>query len=159
MRRHVQSNEIIKIKLEIDIDPPPEFSTEMKYLTRPIPFPVRTYVPSDLFAGKMHAALCRPYQVRVKGRDWYDLIWYVSRRTPLHLQHLESRMRQSHHYTSQEPLTRDVFLDLLQEKILKLDILAAKEDIRRFIRHPRELDGWCTEFFLSLLPQILYQEK
>src|SRR5690606_978003 len=58
LKKHTQSNEIIKIKLEIDIDPPMEFSTEMKYLAKPIPFPVRTYVAQDLFAGKMHALLC-----------------------------------------------------------------------------------------------------
>lgn len=156
LKKHTQSNELIKIKLEIDIDPPSGFSTEVRYLAKPVPFSVRSYVPEDLFAGKMHAVLCRPYKVRVKGRDWYDLIWYVAKGFRLHLAHLEIRMRQSGHYSSEKALTKQKFLELLQEKISKLDVIAAKEDIRRFIRNSRDIDGWSTEFFLSLLSQIQF---
>ena len=154
LRRYTQSNEVIKIKLEIDINPPPGFSTEIRYLTKPIPFSVRTYVPEDLFSGKMHALLCRPYKIRVKGRDWFDLIWYVNKGFPLHLSHLEIRMRQSEHYTSPLPLTEERFLALLKEKILHLNLDAAKEDIKRFIQNPKDLDGWSADFFMSLLPKI-----
>ncbi|MBU6383518.1 MAG: nucleotidyl transferase AbiEii/AbiGii toxin family protein [Verrucomicrobia bacterium] len=157
LQRHTQSNEVIKIKLEIDVDPPPGFETEVRYLTRPFPFSVRTYVPEDLFAGKVHALLCRPYKVRVKGRDWYDLIWYVSKGFRLHLSHLESRMRQSGHYKDAAPLTPQIFLKLIEEKIAGLDVKAAREDIRRFISIPREIEGWSQSFFLSLLPRIQYK--
>lgn len=156
LKKHTQSNEVIKIKLEIDIDPPPHFTTEIRYLTKPVPFSVRTYVPEDLFAGKMHALLCRPYKVRVKGRDWYDFIWYVDKGFQLHLAHLETRMRQSGHYSSKEILSNAVFLDLLKKKICGLNLHAAKEDIKRFIQDPREVDGWSTEFFMSLLPRIQF---
>ncbi len=159
LKRHTQSNEVIKIKLEIDIDPPGGFATEVRYLTKPIPFSVCTYSPQDLFAGKMHAVLCRPYKVRVKGRDWYDFIWYVNKGFPLHLAHLETRMRQSGNYTSEKPLTKESFMDLMEKKILALDLHAAKEDIRRFIRDPRILDGWSTEFFMSLLPRIQFSNS
>jgi predicted nucleotidyltransferase component of viral defense system len=159
LKRHTQSNEVIKIKLEIDIDPPAGFDTEVKYLTKPIPFSVRTYAPEDLFAGKMHALLCRPYKVRVKGRDWYDFIWSVAKGFRLHLAHLESRMRQSGHYTSEKPLTKEVFIDLLEKKILGLNVQAAKEDIKRFIRDPRDTDGWSIDFFKSLLPQIQFSAE
>ena len=156
LKRHTQSNEVIKIKLEIDIDPPAGFATEVKYLVKPIPFSIRSYAPEDLFAGKMHALLCRPYKVRVKGRDWYDFIWYVAKGFQLHLAHLENRMRQSGHYIHDRPLTEAVFADLLEKKILSLDLQAAKEDIKRFIRDPRELDGWTIDFFRSLLSRIQY---
>lgn len=158
LKKHTQSNEVIKIKLEIDIDPPSGFDTEVRYLTKPVPFSVRTYAPDDLFAGKMHAVLCRPYKVRVKGRDWYDLIWYVTKGFQLHLAHLEIRMRQSGHYLSEKTLTEKKFIDLLEEKILGLNLHAAKEDIRRFLKDPRETDGWSTEFFMSLLPQIQFSK-
>lgn len=154
LKKHTQSNEVIKIKLEIDIDPPQGFSTEIQYLTKPMPFSVRTYVPEDLFAGKMHALLCRPYKIRVKGRDWYDFIWYVNKGFKLNLSHLEIRMRQSGHYTSPEPLTKSSFLPMLEEKVMGLNIEAAKEDIQRFIQDPRVLEGWTREFFLSLLKRI-----
>ncbi len=156
LQRHTQSNEVIKIKLEVDIDPPPGFRTEIRHLTRPIPFSIRSYVPDDLFAGKMHALLCRPYKVRVKGRDWYDFIWYVSKGFSLHLAHLETRMRQSGHYSSETPLTKQVFSELLKEKIIGLNLESAKDDIARFIQNSREIDGWSPEFFMSLIPQIQF---
>lgn len=159
LKRHTQSNEMIKIKLEIDIDPSPCFETEIRYLTRPFPFSVRTYVPEDLFAGKMHALLCRPYKVRVKGRDWYDFIWYVSKGFRLDLTHLEARMRQSGHYRDVAPLTPQKFLQFMEEKIAGLDVEAAQEDIRRFISIPREIEGWSEPFFLSLLPRIQFTHK
>ncbi|MBS0651720.1 MAG: nucleotidyl transferase AbiEii/AbiGii toxin family protein [Verrucomicrobia bacterium] len=159
LTRHTQSTEIIKVKLEIDIDPPQGFATEIRYLIKPMPFSVRSYIPEDLFAGKMHAVLCRPYKVRAKGRDWYDLIWYVNKKFPLCLSHLEARMRQSGHYSSKEPLNRENFLKLLEDKIRNLNLDAARDDIRRFVQNPRELDGWSIEFFLSLLPQILFSTK
>jgi len=156
LRKHTQSNEFIKIKLEIDIDPPPHFSTEVRYLLKPIPFSIRSYIPDDLFAGKVHALLCRPYKVRVKGRDWYDFIWYITKGFSLHLAHLESRMRQSGHYSSENTLTQENLIDLMKKKIIGLNVQAAKEDLRRFIRDPKELDVWSKDFFLSLLPRIRF---
>ena len=112
----------IRIKIEVDTDPPPGFATETKYHLRPIPFPLRLYALPDLFAGKMHALLCRDWKGRVKGRDWYDFVWYVSRRTPLHLAHLEKRMMQSGHKTWDGPLTAKIFHDLLRKRIETLDV-------------------------------------
>jgi hypothetical protein len=154
LQKYTQQGEQIKIKLEVDIDPPLGFNTEFRYVLKPIPFSIRTYAPYDLFAGKMHALLCRPYKVRVKGRDWYDFIWYVKKEIPLSLSHLEIRMRQSGHYISDQPLTLDVFLSILKEKITQVNLQAAKEDIWRFIKNPHELDGWSTDFFIALCSQI-----
>jgi len=157
LKKHTQSNEQIKIKLEIDIDPPPGFTTQVLPLSRPMPFSVRTYVPEDLFSGKMHALLCRPYKTRVKGRDWYDFTWYVEKGIRLHLAHLEIRMRQSGHYASEKALTPETFLTFLRDKIQKLDLLAAQEDIRKFLKNPRETANWSADFFLHLLPKIQFQ--
>lgn len=93
----VPRNQVLKIKLEVDTDPPPGFSTEIRYLLRPIPFAVRTFSLPDFFAGKMHAVLCREWKSRVKGRDWYDLVWFAAYHPELHVAHLEQRMRQTEH--------------------------------------------------------------
>ncbi len=74
--RDTHPSEKLKIRLEVDTDPPPGFDTETRYVLQPIPFAVRVYALPDLFAGKLHAVLCRRWQMRVKGRDWYDLVWY-----------------------------------------------------------------------------------
>ena len=88
---------MLKIKIEVDTDPPPGFDTETRFLLQPIPFSVRAFSLPDMFAGKMHAVLCRGWKGRVKGRDWYDLVWYVANHPQLHLKHLEQRMIQSGH--------------------------------------------------------------
>jgi hypothetical protein len=125
-------------------------------LLSPLPFSVKTYVPEDLFAGKMHALLFREYKVRVKGRDWYDLVWYVARKTPLHLSHLEARMRQSDHWKGKESLTSAFLLERLQNKIAHLNIQAATADILPFVRDQRTIEIWSNDFFLSLLPRIQF---
>lgn len=149
-----QTNEVIKIKIEVDIDPPPSFSTETKILLSPLPFSVRSYVPADLFAGKMHALLFREYKVRVKGRDWYDFVWYISRKTPLHLPHLEERMRQSGNWSYKTSLTKQDVLERLAAKISHLNIEAAIDDIFPFIKDRRTIEIWSREFFLSLLSRL-----
>ena len=74
----VPKGRLLQIKLEVDTDPPPGFSTQTRYLLQPVPFAVRAFSVPDLFAGKMHAILCRGWKNRVKGRDWYDLVWYAA---------------------------------------------------------------------------------
>ena len=83
--RQIPRGQVMKIKIEVDTDPPPGFDTENKFLLHPIPFSVRAFVLPDLFAGKMHAVLCRQWKSRVKGRDWYDLVWYAAYHPQLHL--------------------------------------------------------------------------
>lgn len=102
--REIPRHQTLKIKLEVDTDPPPGFATESRFLLQPIPFSVRSYTLPDLFAGKMHAVLCRKWKNRVKGRDWYDLVWYVTHHPRLHLAHLEQRMRQSGHWAEEDVL-------------------------------------------------------
>jgi predicted nucleotidyltransferase component of viral defense system len=105
---------LLKIKLEIDRDPPPLFQTNSEVVLLPTPFSVRTYVPSDLFAGKMHALLFRKWGTRVKGRDWFDFIWFVSRGIPLNLIHLRERCRQSEGSSNFRTLPSKRLLELLQ---------------------------------------------
>jgi predicted nucleotidyltransferase component of viral defense system len=149
-RRITQINEVMKIKIEVDIDPPLGFATETKVLLTPLPFSVKTYVLEDLFAGKMHALLFRNYKVR----DWYDFVWYMARKTPLHLAHLEARMRQSGNWNQEEQLTKEMLLGLLKTKIAHLNIQAAIDDILSFVRDKRKIEIWSQDFFLSLLPQL-----
>ena len=146
----------IKVKIEIDTDPPPSFTTEMKYCLLPIPFSVRVYAMPDLFAGKMHALICRDWKGRVKGRDWYDFLWYVSRNTPLHLAHVEARMLQSGHMNREEKLTGSLFRELLRERIEKLDVTSARDDVKRFLPHTTDLSIWTKEFFLSVAEKIQF---
>lgn len=147
----------LKIKLEVDTDPPPGFSTETKFLLQPIPFSVRAYAPASLFAGKMHAVLCRGWGARSKGRDWYDLVWYVGRDTGLDIGHLEARMRQSGHYNDDAALDESVFRSLLGRRIEGLDIVAARSEVERFLIDPATVGVWSPDFFQAVAQRISIQ--
>ena len=153
-QERVHKEKKITIKFEVDTDPPPMFATEAKYLLNPIPFSVLTFAPPDLFAGKMHAVLCRGWKNRVKGRDWYDLVWYVQRDTPLHLAHLEARMIQSGHWKDEAPLTPEKFQEVLRAKIAGLDVEKARVDVRPFLRDFTLLEIWSHEFFTAVAAKV-----
>ena len=150
----VHRGQILKIKLEIDTDPPPEFETHTRYLLQPIPFAVRTYKLPDLFAGKMHAILCRKWKTRVKGRDWYDLVWYAANHPRLHLAHLEQRMRQSGHWKSQEQLSPEMFKQLFHRAVDKLVVEQARREVEAFIRDRRSLAVWSRKLFHDIADRI-----
>jgi predicted nucleotidyltransferase component of viral defense system len=147
-------HQTLKIKLEIDTDPPAGFETESRTVLLPTPFAVRVYRQPDLFAGKMHAILCRKWKSRVKGRDWYDLVWYVSHHPQLHLSHLEARMRASGDWTGDAALTRADLFTRLRATIAELDVAQAREETSRFIRDPSVLDIWSPDFFLEIAEKI-----
>ena len=149
--RALPKGQQVKIKLEVDTDPPGGFETEIAYLLQPIPFSVRVYALPDLFAGKMHALLCRKWKQRVKGRDWYDLVWYVTHHPTLHLSHLERRLRQS---GDRDFVTPQAFRKDLHDAIDALNIEQAKRDIEPFVRNPEVLEIWSHAFFHTLVDRI-----
>ena len=152
--REVPRGQVLKIKLEVDTDPPPGFSSHTKYLLQPIPFAVRTYVLPDMFAGKMHATLCRKWKNRVKGRDWYDFVWYVTNHPELHLSHLEERMRQSGHWKGDSSLSPQSFQTLLDKAITGLNVEQARREVEPFVRNPETLTLWSHEFFRDVAARI-----
>ncbi len=149
-------NQNLKIKIEIDTDPAVGFTTETKFLLMPIPFSVRAYSLPDLFAGKMHALLCRNWKNRVKGRDWYDLIWYLSHHPELNLRYLESKMKQTGHLSQDSNLTSQEIKTLLIKAIEKLDVKQAKQDVMNFIRNQEVLSIWSRDFFKSMVQKIIF---
>ena len=154
--RPVPKGQILKIKLEVDTEPPQGFATQTRYLLQPIPFAVRAFVLPDLFAGKMHAILCRRWKSRVKGRDWYDLVWYAANHPELHLHHLEQRMRQTGHWKGDAALTSERFEDLLIEAVNKLDVEQARKEVEPFVKSPENLSIWSREFFSDVASRIKF---
>ena len=150
----IPKGQILKIKLEVDTDPPLGFTTQPRYLLQPIPFAVRVFVLPDLFAGKMHAILCRRWKNRVKGRDWYDLVWYAANHPELHLYHLEQRMRQTVHCGGAAPLTSEKFKDLLANAVNRLDIAQARKEVESFVKNPVDLSIWSRDFFLDVASRV-----
>ena len=146
--------EKIRIKLEVDIDPPPQARVENHLVLNPVSFYVLTLNIQDLFAGKMHAILYRAWKGRIKGRDWYDLIWYIQKQIPLSLCYLESCMRQAGNLPPDQYLTRNKVIDLLSQKIGRINWEDAKADIRPFIAEPERLALWSPIFFSDLIQHL-----
>jgi hypothetical protein len=146
----VSGTKELKNKLEVDTDPPLGFNTEEQLLLQPYSFYVKCFSLPDLFAGKMHAVLFRQWQQRVKGRDWFDLEWYVRQGIPLHLDHLAERARQSGHWPGDQPFTAGTLESLLIDRINSLDVGQARLDIERFIADPRPLEIWTRQYFIQI---------
>ena len=143
----------IKIKIEVDTQPPSDFTTEYKLLLLPFSFMTRCYSLPDLYAGKMHAFLFRNWQTRVKGRDWYDFEWYVRNNIALNFNHLQKRTEQINALSSKD-FTLDMFKKMLKERVEKTDIEAVKNDVRPFVKNPHEMDIWSSAYFLQLTEMI-----
>lgn len=153
--RMIPEGQAVKIKIEVDTDPPPGFETELRYMFRPVPFAVRIYSLPDLLAGKVHAVLCRGWKSRAKGRDWYDLAWYAGHAQHLRLSHLEARMRQSGHWTESRPLDEPAWRSLMEARIAALDVAQARDEAARFVADPRALDVWSHDFFRAAVQRLI----
>jgi predicted nucleotidyltransferase component of viral defense system len=146
----VPQNELLKIKVEIDTDPPPGASYEVKYRLAPIPYSVRLYDTPSLFAGKLRALLYRGWKSRVKGRDFFDYLWYLQNSVPVNAAHFEARMRQTGHWSESREITRDDIVPLLEQRFSSVDFNQIKADILPFIKDTRSLDRWSGDFFISV---------
>jgi predicted nucleotidyltransferase component of viral defense system len=147
----------IKIKIEVDTDPPLNFETENLLLSKPFSFYVNCFTLPNLFAGKMHALLFRKWKNRVKGRDWYDMEWYIKNGVELNLKHFCQRATDSGDW-SEETISKNQLLELLHAKINTTKIENVKEDVIRFIQNPNELDIWTRGYFNLLVENLKVNE-
>ena len=143
----------IKVKIEVDTQPPLEFDTEERLLLQPFSFMTRCLTLPNLFAGKMHALVFRNWKNRVKGRDWYDFEWYVRNSVPLNFHHLQVRIRE---FNGKE-LDRKQFAELLKEKLALADMAQVKNDVRPFLKNANDIDIWSNDYFLQLADMIQYE--
>lgn len=141
-----QTDKSIKIKIEVDTQPPLNFKTEQKLLLQPHSFMTRCFTLPDLFAGKMHALVYRGWKNRVKGRDWYDFEWYVRHNVPLDFAHLAERVRQ---FNNAE-IGQEEFVAQLKDRLATANINQVKSDVLPFVRNPKELDIWSNDYFVQL---------
>lgn len=148
-----QTEKTLKIKIEVDVNPPLEFSTEQKLLMQPFSFTTRCFTLPDLYAGKMHALTFRAWKNRIKGRDWYDFEWYVRNRVALDFEHLKVRTKEFNDID----LTKELFKELLKERISKADIDVVKADVIPYIIDKRELDIWSNDYFMQLADMIVFK--
>jgi predicted nucleotidyltransferase component of viral defense system len=155
----INPDAVIRIKVEIDSNPIPGFAVESVYLREPLPVSIRALKESSLFAGKVNAALYRAWKLRVKGRDWYDLIWFLRRNIPLNPNYLIECMSVAGDLSRHEPLTEEKVKKLLNERLRSINLNAAKEDVKPFLRDPSQLDLWSVDFFDHWINQLKFEES
>ena len=148
-----QTDKSIKIKIEVDTQPPLNFRTEQKLLLQPHSFMTRCFILPDLFARKIHALVYRGWKNRVKGRDWYDFEWYVRHNVPLDFAHLAERVRQFNN----EEIGREAFMAQLKDRLASANINQVKNDVLPFVRNPKELDIWSNDYFVQLADMIRFE--
>lgn len=136
------------IKIEIDTNPPHGGIEEITLFRSVYMFYLHHYGISSLFAGKIHALLCRKF---TKGRDWYDLLWYLTTFKGLepNFVFLNNAMKQT--YSNAEEITKDNWKDKLKDKIKLLDTNKVKNDVKNFMEDAAELQLLSTETFINLL--------
>ena len=148
-----QTERSVKIKIEVDTQPPLKFNTEQKLILLPQSFMTRCFTLPDLFAGKMHALVYRAWKNRVKGRDWYDFEWYVRKGVSLDFTHLHERALQF----NEKDITKESFLEKLNERLATADINQVKADVLPFIRNQKELEIWSNDYFLQLAKMVRFE--
>ena len=146
----VARSEVVKIKFEVDINPPEYAGFEHKYRLLPTPYEVNLYDVPSLFAGKIHAVLCRAWKSRIKGRDLYDYVFYLSRGSVVNQKHLRARLLQSGFISEDVECTLPELRHMLYERFDTIDFRQAKQDVEPFIRDTASLNMWNADFFKQI---------
>ena len=146
----VAKNEVVKIKFEVDTNPPAFATYEHKYRLLPVPYEIRLYDMPSLFAGKIHAVICRGWQSRIKGRDLYDYIFYLSKAVTVNQKHLRARLIDSGYISENQECTLEEIKTMLKNRFDSIDFLQARKDVEPFIRDTSVLDIWSSEFFKQI---------
>ena len=155
----INPDEVIKIKFEIDTNPPAFAQFENKYHLLPTPYQVKLYDMPSLFAGKIHAVICRSWKSRVKGRDLYDYVFYLSRQAKVNLRHLQARLIDSEALSKDESFSLEVLLNMLNRRFETIDYEQAKQDVLPFITDKSKLNLWSKDFFIGITQNLQSAEN
>ncbi len=153
--RSIGTSDLIKVKFEVDTNPPDYANFETKYRLLPIPYEITLYDMPSLFAGKIHAVICRSWKNRVKGRDLYDYVFYLSRGTAVNLAHITARLAQSGFIPSDKQITIDDLKEILYKRFVNIDYAQAKQDVIPFINNTNVLDVWNSDFFCKITEGLI----
>ena len=151
---NINSNEVIKIKFEIDTNPPPFATFENKYKLLPSPYQVKLYDMPSLFAGKLHAVICRSWKNRIKGRDLYDYVFYLANNASVNLPHLRARLEDTGVLTKKDTFELEELQNMLNERFATIDFEQAKQDVLPFVADVSKLELWSKEFFCDITKNI-----
>ncbi|MCD6136302.1 nucleotidyl transferase AbiEii/AbiGii toxin family protein [Candidatus Bipolaricaulota bacterium] len=142
--------EKLSVKIEIDTRPPAGATVTTTLIDRHFLLALLHYDIPSMMAGKLHALLSRPY---TKGRDIYDLLWYLSRPDGadpnIHL--LQNALAQTG--WNGPPVRAGNWREAIADKIAELDFSKIAEDVGPFLERPEDRALLSREIVLSALRQ------
>lgn len=150
----LQTPRKLRIKIEVDSHPPRGARYESGALAFPFPASVTNFDLPSSFSGKMHALLCREY---VKGRDWYDLLWYLGTGVRLNHDLLSAALDQQGRWAGTHLATTDSWVrEELKRVIAVLDWQKARADVEAFVHasEQKTLDTFSADFFAALVDRL-----
>lgn len=142
----------IFIRFEIDTNPPKGWTTRVSLINRLYIFTVTHFDLPSLYALKVHACFYRKY---TKGRDFYDLIWYLGKGIKPNYLLLNNAIKQTE--KTKSVIDEDNFKDFLRRKIKKVDFSAIKRDVERFLEDKSELRLFDKKLMLKILKHHNYE--
>ena len=116
----------------------------------PAPYQVKLFDKESLFAGKIHACLCRNWQSRIKGRDFYDYVFFLSMNAKVNLDYLKAKLINSNFIDEKYDLNIDNLKNFLNQKFENTDFNEAKKDVLPFIKDKTKIDLWNKDFFKEI---------
>ena len=124
----------LSIGLEVDTNPPKGWRKELSPITKSYIFAVNHFDLPSLYATKLHACFFREY---TKGRDFYDLVWYLGKKVMPNYRLLNNAIKQ----TEKEDLklNQTNFKNFLIDKLSKINYREIREDVGRFLEDKNEL--------------------
>ena len=148
-----QKSEKLFIKLEIDSNPPEGYKTEVVLVNKDLMFKVQSYDLASLFASKLHAVVFRKYE---KGRDYYDLLWFLAKGTPINYALFSSAASQ----TEQKKMVLDPASTekILTSKIDEVNFSRLLRDIRPFLANKEEEDYFKREYFVGAIGKYFEEQ-
>lgn len=144
----------IKIKFEVDINPPSGANYEDRYKLLPNPHQIKLYDKESLFAGKIHAILCRNWKTRVKGRDLYDYIFFLTNDIAVNIELIKNKLIESNYIIEKEKFDINELKKIIINKFEKIDYTKAVEDVKPFIKNIDNLNLWNKEFFIEITNKL-----
>lgn len=150
----LHTDEALKVKFEVDTDPALGFTVESKWITSPEIAIVNTLDLESLFAGKLHAILCRQYKNRVKGRDYYDFLFFINKGVKPNLLYLRNKLIQSGKIAEGDAFDLDVLKEMLLKRFNEVDFNSIRQDAQRFTIKNEDLSLYCKELFIDCLNRI-----
>lgn len=144
----------IKIKFEVDINPPMGATYEDEYKLLPRAHVIKLYDKESLFAGKIHAILFRGWKSRVKGRDLFDYVFFIANDIKVNMNLLKNKLLESDYIKENDKFNIDILKEMLINKFNEINYDEAKEDVISFVKNSDSLDTWSKEFFISITNKL-----